>query len=157
MCQRLLALVRRQSVFDEGAQLVRVWMLPGLYEFAHGRLNLSSLEFCGCVRARLIEERISLRSLQQTSKVYFNIARISAKRLFSGSFAEAAGLKIVQQLLSQIGDQPFQPAADSSFVNMKDARDLQQSLSIKKIRREQEAIFGRESLKRLCDGMSEVL
>jgi hypothetical protein len=28
--QRLLALVRRQSLFDEGGELVRVWMLSGL-------------------------------------------------------------------------------------------------------------------------------
>ena len=95
--------------------------------------------------------------MQQSSKVYFNIARIGAECLVSSAFAEAAGLKIVQQLLSQIGDQAFEPAADSSFVNMKDARDLQQSLSIEKVRREQEAIFGRKSLKRLRDRVSEVL
>jgi hypothetical protein len=28
-------LVRRQSAFDEGIQLVRVWMMPGLKKFAH--------------------------------------------------------------------------------------------------------------------------
>ena len=33
--ERLLPLVRRQSLFDKRAELVRVWMLPGLYEFAH--------------------------------------------------------------------------------------------------------------------------
>jgi len=29
-------LVRRQSVFDEGVELVRVWMVLGLEEVAHG-------------------------------------------------------------------------------------------------------------------------
>jgi hypothetical protein len=33
----LLPLMRRQSLFDKRAELVRVWMLPGLYEFAHSR------------------------------------------------------------------------------------------------------------------------
>jgi hypothetical protein len=31
----LLALVRGQGALDEGAELVRVWMMPGLEEFAH--------------------------------------------------------------------------------------------------------------------------
>jgi hypothetical protein len=31
----LLELVGRQCVFDEGVELVRVWMMPGLEEFAH--------------------------------------------------------------------------------------------------------------------------
>jgi hypothetical protein len=35
MGERLLLLVRRQSVFDEGAELIRVWVLPGLEKFAH--------------------------------------------------------------------------------------------------------------------------
>jgi hypothetical protein len=34
--QRLLALMSRQSLLDEGAQLVRVWMSLELYKFAHG-------------------------------------------------------------------------------------------------------------------------
>jgi hypothetical protein len=33
--ESLLELVRRQRVFDEGVELVRVWMVPGLEEFAH--------------------------------------------------------------------------------------------------------------------------
>jgi hypothetical protein len=33
--EHLLLFVRRQSVFDEGVELVRVWMVPGLKEFAH--------------------------------------------------------------------------------------------------------------------------
>jgi hypothetical protein len=35
MRKGLLLLVSRQSVFDEGVELVRVWMVPGLKEFAH--------------------------------------------------------------------------------------------------------------------------
>jgi hypothetical protein len=31
----LLEFVSRQGVFDEGVELVRVWMVPGLEEFAH--------------------------------------------------------------------------------------------------------------------------
>jgi len=34
--ESLLEFVRRQRVFDEGVELVRVWMVPGLEEFAHG-------------------------------------------------------------------------------------------------------------------------
>ena len=30
-----LLLVRRQGMFDECAELIRVWMLPGLEKFAH--------------------------------------------------------------------------------------------------------------------------
>ena len=33
--ERLLVLVGRQNVLDEGAELVRVWMMPGLEEVAH--------------------------------------------------------------------------------------------------------------------------
>jgi hypothetical protein len=35
MGERLLVLMKRQSVFDEGVELVRVWMMPGLKEVAH--------------------------------------------------------------------------------------------------------------------------
>jgi hypothetical protein len=35
MRQRLLSFVVRQRVFDEGVELVRVWMVPGLEEIAH--------------------------------------------------------------------------------------------------------------------------
>jgi hypothetical protein len=31
----VLEFVWRQGVFDEGVELVRVWMVPGLEEFAH--------------------------------------------------------------------------------------------------------------------------
>jgi len=34
--ERLLALVRRQRVLDEGVELVGVWMVPGLVVLAHG-------------------------------------------------------------------------------------------------------------------------
>jgi hypothetical protein len=35
MRQSLLALVLGQRVLDESADLVRVWMMPGLEEIAH--------------------------------------------------------------------------------------------------------------------------
>src|SRR6202051_1035046 len=35
MSERLFLLVRRECVFNEGAELIRVWMLAGLEEFAH--------------------------------------------------------------------------------------------------------------------------
>src|SRR5258708_29283010 len=35
MRESLLLLVSRQSVFDKSVELVRVWMVPGLKEFAH--------------------------------------------------------------------------------------------------------------------------
>jgi hypothetical protein len=34
--ERPLALMRRQRVLNEGVELVRIWMVPGLVEFAHG-------------------------------------------------------------------------------------------------------------------------
>jgi hypothetical protein len=36
MGERLLTLMRRQRVLNEGVELVRVWMEPGLMKFAHG-------------------------------------------------------------------------------------------------------------------------
>jgi hypothetical protein len=33
--ERPLALMRRQRVLNKGVELVRVWMVPGLMEFAH--------------------------------------------------------------------------------------------------------------------------
>ena len=35
MGERLLVLMKRQSMFNEGVELVRVWMMPGLEEIAH--------------------------------------------------------------------------------------------------------------------------
>jgi hypothetical protein len=35
MVEHLLAFVRGQSMFDEGADLVRVWMVPGLERLTH--------------------------------------------------------------------------------------------------------------------------
>ncbi|HWW23085.1 MAG TPA: hypothetical protein VNY78_04230 [Edaphobacter sp.] len=35
MGKRLLVLMKRQSMFNEGVELVRVWMMPGLKEVAH--------------------------------------------------------------------------------------------------------------------------
>jgi hypothetical protein len=35
MGECLLVLMKRQSMFDEGVELVRVWMMPGLKEVAH--------------------------------------------------------------------------------------------------------------------------
>jgi hypothetical protein len=39
--ERLLLQMRRQSMFDECVELVRVWMLPGLEEFAHSESDAS--------------------------------------------------------------------------------------------------------------------
>jgi hypothetical protein len=35
MGERLLVLMKRQSMFNEGVELVRVWMMPELEKVAH--------------------------------------------------------------------------------------------------------------------------
>ena len=128
MGQRLLALVSWQSVLDEGAELVRVWMLPGLDVFAHGRSN-------SAVVAALVLSKNDL-VCEVCSKVrrFISRSRGSVPRASSGgALAEAAGLEVVEQLLSNVGDQTLQPAADGGFVNVEDAGDLQQRLAVEKI------------------------
>jgi hypothetical protein len=67
MSHCLLLLVEGQSVFHEGVELVRVWMLPGLDEFAHSCPDaaLESHAFCSenelvcelCSKARRLISR----------------------------------------------------------------------------------------------------
>ncbi len=42
MRECLLLFMRGQGVFDEGVELVRVWMLPGLEKFAHSCLDAAA-------------------------------------------------------------------------------------------------------------------
>jgi hypothetical protein len=69
-------------------------------------------------------------------QVYFDVAWIVAEGFFSGSFAETARLKVVKELLTEIGDEALEPPADRGFVNMEKARDLEKGLSIEKVRGE---------------------
>ena len=91
--ESLLVLVRRQGVFDKGAELVRVRMLSGLEDFAHSGSDAGS-----------IWERIGLRSLQQAAEVYFQVAGVGAQSFFGGPLAQASGLQVVEQLLAQIAN-----------------------------------------------------
>jgi hypothetical protein len=112
--------------------------------------------FRGSGRLRLIGERRCLRSLQQAAQVYFNVARIAAEGFFCGSLAETARLKIVEELFLKVGDEALQPPADRCFVNVENARNLQQGLAIEKVRGEQEAIFWRKSLQGSLDGATKL-
>jgi hypothetical protein len=50
--------------------------------------------------------------LQQGTQVYFDVAWIVAEGFFSSSFAETARLKVVKELLTEIGDEPLESPAD---------------------------------------------
>lgn len=74
-----------------------------------------------------------MRSLQQSTQVYFDISGIGTESFFSSSLAEAAGLEGVEKLLAEIGDQAFEPPADGGFMNVKDASDLEKCLAIEEV------------------------
>jgi hypothetical protein len=74
--------------------------------------------------------------LQQITQVYFDVAGIRPESLFGGSLAEAAGLEVVEELLAEIDDEPPEPPADRSFVNVKHAGDLEEGLAVEEVRRE---------------------
>jgi hypothetical protein len=76
--------------------------------------------------------------LQQSSQIDFQIARIIAQRFFSRPLAQSARLKLLEQLLPQISEQPLEPPADRGLVNMKNPGYLGERLPIKKTRAERE-------------------
>ena len=59
MRERLLLLMRGQSVLDEGVELVRVWMLPGLEKFAHGCLDAPAASAVVCSENEVVCELCS--------------------------------------------------------------------------------------------------
>jgi hypothetical protein len=63
---------------------------------------------------------------------------------------------MMEQLLAEIDEEPFEPSADGGLVNMKDPGYLGESLAIKEIRRKQEAIFCSEALESADDGAGEM-
>jgi len=91
--------------------------------------------------------------LQERSKICFDIAWICAESFLGGPFTQSARLKIVEEVLAEIGDQALESPADCSFVNAKNARYLQECLAIKKVRSEQETILRLKVLKSADDGM----
>lgn len=96
-----------------------------------------------------------MRSLQQSSQVYFDVAGIGAKGLFGGPLAETARLQVVEKLPAEIGDEALKPPADSGFVNMKDTCNLEKGLAIKKIGGEEKAVLRREALESSRNGVCE--
>jgi hypothetical protein len=74
--------------------------------------------------------------LQQSTQVYFDVAWIVAESFLSGSLAETSRLKVVKELLTEIGDEALKPSADRGFVNMEKARDMEKGLPIEEVRRE---------------------
>jgi hypothetical protein len=59
MRESLLLLVRGQGVLDEGVELVRVWMLPGLEKFAHSCLDAAAAFAAVCSENELVCELCS--------------------------------------------------------------------------------------------------
>jgi hypothetical protein len=93
--------------------------------------------------------------LQERSKICFDIAGIGAEGFLGGPFTQATRLKIVEELLAEIGNQALESPADRSFVNAKNARYLQECLTIKKVRSEQKTVLRRKVLKSAGDSMRE--
>ena len=81
MRECLLLLMRGQGVFDEGAELVRVWMLPGLKNFAHScpdaaaafaavcSENEVACELCSKARRLISRSRGSLPSASSAARL----------------------------------------------------------------------------------------
>jgi hypothetical protein len=59
MRERLLLLVRGQGVLDEGIKLVRVWMLPGLKNFAHSCPDAAAVFVAVCSENEVVCELCS--------------------------------------------------------------------------------------------------
>ena len=53
---------------------------------------------------------------------------------------------MVNELFAQIGDQPFEPAADGRFMNTNHPGDFEQALTIEKVSREHETVLRRQGL-----------
>lgn len=96
-----------------------------------------------------------MRSLQERSKICFDVSGIGAESLFGSSFAQAPRLKIVKELLAEIGNETLEPPADRCFVNVENTRNLQERLAIKEVRSEQKTVLRRKSLKSTDNGMLE--
>src|SRR5271156_5465807 len=81
MRKGLLLLMLRQGVFDEGVELVRVWMLPGLEKFAHSCLDSAAAfavvcsenevvcELCSKARRLISRSRGSLPSASSAARL----------------------------------------------------------------------------------------
>ena len=81
MRERLLLLVRGQGALDEGVELVRVWMLPGLEKFAHSCLDAEAAfaavfsendvvcELCNKARRLISRSRGSLPSASSAARL----------------------------------------------------------------------------------------
>ena len=94
--------------------------------------------------------------MQQSTQIDFQIARVVAQRFFGRPLAQSAGLKMMEQPLAKISQQPLEPPADGGLVHMKYAGELGQGLAIEKIGGEQEALFPGKSLQRVGDRASQV-
>src|ERR1700733_5857677 len=126
--------MRRHCVLDEGANLVRVWMVTGLERLAHVGSGVA-------IRPLLFGERGGLRSLQQPAQVYFDVARVSSQRLLRCSFAQSDRNQVGNQLFAKIASEAFEPAADGGFMDVESSCDLEKGLPVEVIGGEQEPVF----------------
>jgi hypothetical protein len=93
--------------------------------------------------------------LQERSKICFHVAGIGTESLLGGSFAQAVQLKIVKELLAEIGYEALEPPAYRSFVNVENSRYLQERLAIKEVRSEQKVVLRRKALESAGNSMLE--
>src|SRR5580698_3614222 len=100
-------------------------------------------------------ERGTLRSLQQSTQIYFDVARVGAECFLGRSAGEPGGAQIPQQLFTQAGDKTLEPAADGGFVNGEGPRDLKQRLAVEIIGDQQETVFGIYIFQSAADGFSK--
>ncbi len=53
--------------------------------------------------------------MQQSAQIDFQVARVVAQRFFGRPLAQSSGLKLMEQPLAQIREQPPEPPADGGL------------------------------------------
>jgi len=124
------ALVAGQDILGERAELIGREMRAGLEIVGHLGISL------------LYRERGWRRSLQQSSQVEGEIARIGEHGFFGGAAAEATGLELFEELLVDVCSEALEFAADGGLMHAEQAGDFKQGVLIEEVGGEQEAVFG---------------
>ena len=94
--------------------------------------------------------------MQDCSQVEGQISGVGDEGFFGGSFAQAVGLELFEELFLEVGGEGFELAADGGFVDLEEAGDLLEGLLVEEVGGEEEAIFWREGAEGLADGVGEV-
>ena len=89
--------------------------------------------------------------LQQIWEIDGEIARVSAKGFFGGTFAEAPGLQGFEKAFTEVDGEAFEFAAYRSLVHTQKLSDLMKGAVVQKVGGEQKAVFRRECLERVLD------